>query len=71
MGNRIEHEFIMSNEMQKCRLSWQTIQDVHLTLGTFVDLVKYTSSEEFKEKFLSATYIIPKRLNQDIDVVES
>ena len=62
---------MMSNEMQKCRLSWQTIQDVHLTLGSFNDLVKYTSSEELKEKFLSATYIIPKRLNQYIDVVES
>jgi hypothetical protein len=31
LGNRIEHELIMSNEMHKCRLSWQTIQDVYLT----------------------------------------
>ena len=49
----------------KCIMSWQTME-VHLTIGAFVDLDKYTNSEEFKEKYLSATYIIPKRLNQDI-----
>ena len=52
-------------------MSWQTFQEVHLTLGCFVDLVQYTNSEEFKEKYPSATYMIPKRLNQDIHVVES
>ena len=52
----------MPSEIQKCSLSWQTIQDVHLTISSFVDLIKYTNSEEFKEKYPSATYIIPKRL---------
>ena len=62
----IEHALIMPSEIQKCSLSWQTIQDVHLTISSVVDLIKYTNSEEFKEKYPSATYIIPKRLNQDI-----
>jgi hypothetical protein len=50
----------------KCSISWQTIQDVHLTTGSFVYLVEYTNSEEFKEKYPSATYIFPKRLNQNM-----
>jgi hypothetical protein len=61
----------MSNEIQKCSISWQTTQDVHLTLCCFVDLVQYTNSEEFKEKYISATYTNPKRINQEIHVVES
>ena len=61
----------MSNEIQKCSISWQTTQDVHLTLCCFVDLVQYTNSEEFKEKCISATYNNPKRINQEIHVVES
>jgi len=40
-------------------MSWQTI-----TISSFVDQVKYTNSEEFREKYQSATYIIVKRHNQ-------
>jgi hypothetical protein len=65
LETKIEHE-LMPNEMQKCCISWQTIQDVHLTIGSFVDLVKYTNSDEFKEKYPPVSYIIPKRFNQDI-----
>ena len=39
---------------------------MHLTIGSFVDLVKYTNSDELKEKYPPVTYIIPKRLTQDI-----
>ena len=53
----------MSNDIQICSIPLQTIQDVHLTIGSFVDLVKYTNSEEFEEKCPSVTYISPKRLN--------
>ena len=61
----------MSNEIQKCSISWQTTQDVNLTLCCFVDLVQYTNSKEFKEKYISATYTNPKRINQEIHVVKS
>ena len=39
----IEHELIISSEIQKCRMSWQTCQDVHLTLAWFADLGQYTN----------------------------
>jgi hypothetical protein len=46
----IEHEFIMPREIQKCSISWQTIQDVHHTISSFVDLIKYINSEEFQRE---------------------
>ena len=62
----LEDEFIIPSEIQKHNISWQTIQDTHLTLSSFIDLLKYIFSQQFQEKYPSKPYIIPKRLNQDI-----
>ena len=53
----------MSNEMQHIMANKS---NVPLTIDSFVYLFEYTNSEEYKEKYTSATYIIPKRLNQRI-----
>ena len=62
----LEHQFIIPSEIQNHRISWQTIEDVHLTISSLIDLVKYISREDFRVMYPSAPYIIPKRLNQDI-----
>ncbi|CAC5385467.1 unnamed protein product [Mytilus coruscus] len=65
-STELEHEFILPSEIQKHNISWQTIQDVHLTLSSFIDLVKYVCSQQFQMKYPTKPYIIPKRFNQDI-----
>ncbi|CAC5390213.1 unnamed protein product [Mytilus coruscus] len=64
--NDIENKYIMPSEVQKHNISWQTRQDVHLTISAFLDLIKYISSEQCQTMYPSKPYIIPKRLSQDI-----
>jgi hypothetical protein len=64
----LEHEYIIPSEIQKHNISWQTIQDIHLTLSSFIDLLKYLFSQQFQEKNPSKPYIILKKLNKDQDI---
>lgn len=40
----------MPSDIQKNIISWQTLQGLHLTIASFVDLVKYVNTVEFKDK---------------------
>jgi hypothetical protein len=43
-----------------------TQQDLTITITSFIDLCKYTMDKQFQNIYPKKTYIIPRRLNQDI-----
>ena len=64
--NTVKTQYHYASESNKHQISWQTQQDLTITITSFIDLCKYTMDKKFQDIYPEKTYIIPRRLNQDI-----
>ena len=64
--NTVKTQYHSASESNKHQISWQTQQDLTITITSFIDLCKYIMDKKFQDIYPEKPYIIPRRLNQDI-----